>query len=236
MKGQTIRNIIVYFLVFIIIIGVTSTFIAKDFIDQAREISLTGEDMLCMQASLNNANLTNDQSLSESDEEQAKQDKQEEEKVAEEHREVYEKNDSSEKIKEYQKILVELEYLNSKPDGVFGPMTLAAVKGFQAEENIEQSGKLDIETQKLLEESQDLLAQNTESNEQITSTEKPEQVQMEQAQQTKPKQTEHIVRENETLSKISQQYGVSLRDIYQANNFTEESIINIKQKIIIPFN
>lgn len=233
MKGQTIKNIIAYFLVFIIIIGVTSTFIAKDFIDQAREINLTGEDMLYMQASLNNANLTNNQNLSESDMEKAKQGKQE---AVEEDREVYEQNDSNEKITEYQKILVQLQYLNSKPDGVFGPMTLVAVKEFQAEKNIEQSGKLDIETQKLLEESQELLAQNTESNEQITSTEKPEQVQMEQAQQTKPKQTEHIVRENETLSKISQQYGVSLRDIYQANNFTEESIINIKQKIIIPFN
>ena len=211
------KHIIMYFLVFIMIIGLTSTFIAKEFMDQAREISLMGEDMLQMQASLNNANISKKQSQLESN---TVIENQEEESVEDVHRELFENGDSHEKIMDYQKILVQLEYLDSEPDGSFGHMTQEAVKNFQAKENLEETGKLDIETQKSLEKAEKLLAQNTE--------------QTEQAEQTK--QTEHIVKANETLSKISEQYGVSLKDIYQANNLTETSTISIGQKIIIPHN
>ncbi len=243
---QTIKHIIVYFLVFIIIIGLTSTFTAKEFIGQAREIGLNGEEMLKMQVALNDANLSKEQDKLENNS-QKEQDiiieNPNDDKLDDADREIFQKGDSNEKIKEYQEILFKLEYLKANPDGKFGPMTEEAIINFQAEENIEKTGKLDIETQKALEKSEELLDQDEEEEEeQEEEQENEEQEEQQEEQQESPDSTnqdtniEHIVKANETLSQISEKYSVPLRNIYQANNLSEASTINIGQKIIIPKN
>lgn len=240
LKIQTLKHIIVYFLVFIMIIGLTSTFTAKEFIGQAREIGISGEDMLKMQVALNNANILKEQ------EKNLESDKQKEEDIIideindDANREVFEKGDTHDKVKEYQEILFKLEHLKSNPDGQFGPMTEEAIISFQSEENIEKTGKLDIDTQKALEKAEKLLEkEETEEQEEGQEEEQQEEQQEEQRENsdsTNQGNIEHIVKANENLSQISEQYNVSLRDIYQANNLSETSTIDIGQKIIIPQN
>ncbi len=63
----------------------------------------------------------------------------------------YTLGDKGDEIKEYQKLLMELEYYSySKTTGYFGPITELAVKRFQRTNGLEIDGVIDGETEKLL--------------------------------------------------------------------------------------
>ena len=218
MNIETIKHIIVYFLVFVLIIGLTSVFIVKEFIGQAREISIQGEDMLNMQLALNNG------TLSDNGDGQVQEDEKEKDIIIkpnneDDNREVYENGDTGEKVKEFQEMLFNLEYLKSNPDGSFGPKTEEALKKFQKAGNIEESGKLDVETQKALEKAMEMKNNHTEET---------------PASNNDSEKRIHIIKATQNLYTISKIYDVSVEDICKANNITESSILSIGQDLIIP--
>ena len=136
MNKETIKHIVLYFCAFIFIFSLSSVFIVKEFIGQARGIELQGEDMLNMQLALNNGNIyvEYDGSI-----------------IKDKDRKIYKIGDSGEEIRYYQEILFKLDFLRSSLDGDFGPMTEGALKEFQAFKGIKETGQLDIETQRELE-------------------------------------------------------------------------------------
>ncbi len=234
---HTIKQIIAYSLVFIFIFGLTSTFAAKDFIGQANEIvGLKGDDLIRMQVALNNG-----ESSDEMEKEPSNEQKGEELNLdfLKDQRVTYRNGDTHDRIKDFQEILVELGYLNGTPDGMFGSMTENAVKEFQREEGLEETGTLNAETQIALEESLEALSQEDQEEENDE-----QEVQGEQGSQGEDigssnegsgtGSIEHTVSANETLFHISKKYNVPIHRILQANNLSENSILNIGQKLIIP--
>ncbi|HHT50660.1 MAG TPA: LysM peptidoglycan-binding domain-containing protein [Eubacteriaceae bacterium] len=219
MNIETIKYIIIYFLIFVLIIGLTSVFIVKEFIEQAREIEIQGEDMLNMQLALNNGTLSEEDSKEQEQENNSEIIIEPNEEDNEDNREVFEIGDSGEKIKEFQEILYKLKYIKSNPDGIFGPVTEKALKKFQKTEGLEETGRLDGETQKALERA--IEAENDDREE----TPDPNNQNSSKV---------HIVKANENLYSISKKHDVTIADICKVNNISENSILNIGQELIIP--
>ncbi|WP_213818293.1 peptidoglycan-binding protein [Garciella nitratireducens] len=228
MDKKLLKQIGLYFITFVLFLGLSSTFTAKEFIGQPDKIKLDGPNMIEMQVALNNTHI----SLSPKGKDTTKkshikqQDQSKENSSQKNNKEVvYKKGDKGKEIMEYQEVLIQLGYLNGNPDGSFGDMMEWAISEFQKDEDLEQTGILNQETQKALKK-----VKNPEQNE-IDQQEKKEN-------ETSKKDAiiEHIVKPGETFSHISAQYGVPIKDILEANSLSETSLIKDGQKLIIPQN
>lgn len=217
MNLQTLKHTIVYFVILTIIIGLTSTFIATNFIDGAMKVGLKGQDISKMQVMLNGATIVdgNLEFTSDSKEDHKKKEEQNEKKEELPIKE-FQKGDTGEDLRTYQEVLHTLGFLKSKPDGMFGSMTNTAVLDFQKENDLTETGKLDKET---------IMELNTYLEETPEKKENPEK--------TNDKKI-HIVKSGESLSVISDTYRVSVKEILQENNLTENALIDVGQEIIIP--
>lgn len=232
MDRKLLKHIGLYFVAFVLFIGLTSTFTAKKFIGQPDPIKLDGQSMVQMQVALNDANVS--LSYKDSKEELTKENTSKDYKeqkgsedtsFRENNKEVvYQKGDKGQEITKYQEVLIQLGYLNGNPDGSFGDMMEWAVLEFQKDENLEQTGVLDGATQKALKAVKG------------TGQQDPEQEKKKQEASTEGNTTEHIVKPGETFSHISAQYDVPIEDILKANNLSETSLIKDGQKLIIPQN
>ncbi|MPW25682.1 hypothetical protein GC105_07750 [Alkalibaculum sp. M08DMB] len=66
---------------------------------------------------------------------------------------TYKLGKRGDEIKEYQKALITLDYLSGSADGQYGNNTLNAVKQFQKDNNLEETGTIDKPTQEILNKS-----------------------------------------------------------------------------------
>ncbi|MCR1899080.1 peptidoglycan-binding protein [Irregularibacter muris] len=220
MNLKMLKHTIIYFIAFTIIIGLTSTFVAKQFMGKNDLIGLTGSDITRMQVVLNGTDLPKDQKIAEKDKskDDAAQDLSEEEEEDGQSKE-FQKGDAGAEIKEYQTVLSQLGYLQSKPDGAFGSMTYNAILKYQEENKLEATGKLDKKTMSSLRSAK------KEGGKTETSS-------SENGQKTNSR--EHTVQSGDSIYVIGEKYGIPVKDILQANNLSESSVLQLGQVIKIP--
>ena len=104
-----------------------------------------------------------------------------------------------------QHFLYQLGLLRLPPDGMFGPMTLEAVKQFQRERNLAVDGIVGKNTWAELHEA--VLAQTTRV---------------------------HIVQPGDTLWAIARAHGLTVDDLAAVNQIAQPSLIRPGQKLLIP--
>lgn len=235
------KHSFIYFLAFVVLIGLTSTFTSKEFIDQPSKVSLTGQDMMQMQIALNGGNVSmTEEATKEQENADGKDTEEEKEKNALieelEKEPAYKNGDKDPKIMEYQDTLIQLEYLNGNPDGSFGDMTEWAILEFQKDEGLEETGILDLETKSALKNKTTSEKEEQEEVEEQDKSEDQSQDQKEDQQESSGDSdvTEHTVKSGETFSHISAQYDISIDALLEANDLSETSLIDIGQTLVIP--
>ncbi|MCL4426221.1 MAG: polysaccharide deacetylase family protein [Firmicutes bacterium] len=135
--------------------------------------------------------------------------------------------DRGEAVKELQRDLLALGHSPGVVDGIFGPKTMAAVKGFQASlklaaDGIAGPGTAAALAKALQEKKAAVPASGTGVGNKSSGGPAGigEQV--------------HLVKPGDTLYRISKSYGVSLDALVQKNRLEDPSKIKIGQRLIIP--
>lgn len=139
-----IKNIILYLIVFIFILGLTSSFIIENIIEDSDEFNLSSDKMYKIYSEITSEKNSTQNTLPENNN-GVKVEEDSNDNIIDDITE-YSLGESNEEIIEYKKILYYLDFTEYVSDGIFDETTQEAILKYQEQRNLSVTGILDRNT------------------------------------------------------------------------------------------